>query len=493
MFFGIVVQANTDDMLLPDYIDYIEVLDLEEDQGINYFLPSSFDDPIEDIIGTGIVDDPKNITSTTDFSRFGRTGRIRVVLKEPLEIYAYTLKENMAALYGRMAFYYDGKVVSGGHKGSLNAVYTEIDPVNTDELIITNTRDSSVGIRLSNLQLFGNSLSKPNPPDGVEVVTGYNELYISWESRVGLKYYIYVDGEKLSNDPIEGDSYTLKNLVAGQKYIIEVTAFNPFYESDKSNQVEGIPLELIISDISKLKKEQSSSYIRLSWENPSFDTFSHVNIYRKMNNIEVSSSLLENFFFGSIVYANDDFQKIFSTNGTWWEDHTVQKGSSYEYLLKVEDENGIESSGLVIEAMAVSEPPKPPENIGTESGADENGKYLLIEWDPVDGVSEYEIIIDGETITVYPPDTSYKYYHDGTKNRFNVRVISVGDDGQKSIPKMPPSFGSVDHNITVGSVVKSTVGYIMLFGSFMLLGLILLYSPVIIDIFKEMIRKFRNA
>lgn len=352
-----------------------------------------------------------------------------------------------------------------------------------------------------NIALYKSDIPPKEPPQEpynlyVKEVT---DTSITFGWFVDNSYFsVYVNNELYATN-ILNKEYTLTNLEPGKTYKLNVSRTVDGMESALSQPlfVKTYTKEEwsthpdnpeYVPDVKNLKGIEHSSSIKLSWINPEFERFSHVNIYRK-NLDENKIGAIEEFFLGKAVYANEDYVKMFSTNGTWWEDHTVQKSKSYEYLVKVEDTNQKESKGVTIKVTAQTPPPKPPEDMNIIDGEDGNGKYLLIEWSPVENAVHYEIIIDGgEPIIVYPPQTSYKYYHDGTKDKFDVQIVVVGEDGLKSPPKRPPVFRDVDWNITVGELIKNTLDYIMLFKEFVLLGIVLILAPMLVAFFKRILR-----
>lgn len=381
-----------------------------------------------------------------------------------------------------------------------NYIETKVQGVKKIELVV----EQGNYLYVHSIEVYGMEREWLLPPYNLYVTDITNtEALLTWESVVGDLFNIYLNEKQIAN--VLGKQFKLTELESGKSYTVRVSALINGIESKLSEPYIFHTLtdeewyehpnnpQNHIPDVRNLTSKPSNSSIKLIWENPDFENFSHVNIYRK-ELYRNKKSAIEEFFLGKAVLANEEYVKIFSTNGTWWEDHTVEKHHSYEYLVKVEDINQRESKGVKIIATAETPPPQPPKDIRTEHGVDDNGQYLLIEWEPVEGAIAYEIIIDGAPpVVVNHPTTSYKHYHDGSKSNFDVQIVVVGEDGLRSPPKRPPVFRDVDWDISVGELIKNTLDYIMLFKGFVLLGIILILAPMIVAFFKYVMRNRRQT
>lgn len=98
-------------------------------------------------------------------------------------------------------------------------------------------------------------------------------------------------------------------------------------------------------EIKQLNFKTSHDKVELFWNLPINENFSHVNIYRG----EIKEVANRSIFVPNIASANDSFElvKIFETNGTTFNDLTVQPNSTYVYKLSVENLDGTETDGVI--------------------------------------------------------------------------------------------------------------------------------------------------
>ncbi|SGI72002.1 Fibronectin type III domain [Mycobacterium tuberculosis] len=90
----------------------------------------------------------------------------------------------------------------------------------------------------------------------------------------------------------------------------------------------------------------------LSWVLPKSENLQHVNIYRET--LTQETSFMDKLINGKTVYAAGE--KIFETNGTYFNDYTVEPGTEYEYKVTTTSVDGVESEGVTARTTTPGKP-----------------------------------------------------------------------------------------------------------------------------------------
>jgi hypothetical protein len=127
-------------------------------------------------------------------------------------------------------------------------------------------------------------------------------------------------------------------------YIYKVTAlYKDGYETSGIKKSFTTSANPVVKNVSNASATAVSyKQINISWALPDQKSFQQVNIYRavKLKDQSVVGSIL-----GTTVYADTAPQEIFQTNGTYFNDLTVQPDTNYEYTLQTETTDGRVSDG----------------------------------------------------------------------------------------------------------------------------------------------------
>lgn len=334
-------------------------------------------------------------------------------------------------------------------------------------------------IKLKEIDFFGTYSKSPILKEVDNLVA--NELdgsiELSYTIPNGISHVNIYQNDELIAENVTENRYLIEGLTNGVEYLYKVTTVNE--EGYESNGViiAATPKEPT-KEIMDLNVEPKHNRVNLSWQNPNYDGFHHVKIYRKDNVSKQNPFML----FGSIVYADDDFKPIFETNGTYFNDLTVEPDTTYEYKLTTNTEDGIESEGVTIK---VTTPPEPPPKMGgVEQEEDENGDYVFKWTSPTEGT--VKILVGGEEYATVPasdgritiPKDDMKYTPLGNPD---VRLVPISESGKEGSPTYPGTVGgggSIKIPFTPKDVLTSAVQLFGVVGPFLFLILAIYVTRV---------------
>lgn len=163
----------------------------------------------------------------------------------------------------------------------------------------------------------------------------------------------YQDGQLVDTLTPDATNYTFSNLASNTSYDFKFTVVDAAgNESSGASETVTTNESLPLGEVKDLEIEAKYDRVDLSWTLPESDKLQHVNIYRDEI---VESSAMESIFGVSRVYAATT--KIFETNGTYFNDLTVEPEKQYEYTVTTTDTNGIESTGVTVTTSIPKAPP----------------------------------------------------------------------------------------------------------------------------------------
>ncbi|MCS0827824.1 hypothetical protein NX029_28460 [Cytobacillus firmus] len=110
------------------------------------------------------------------------------------------------------------------------------------------------------------------------------------------------------------------------------------YPDDPTNT----PPPVEAGEVKNLEITTTYKSANLSWVLPKSENLQHVNIYRET--LTQETSFMDKLINGKTVYAAGE--KIFETNGTYFNDYTVEPGTEYEYKVTTTSVDGVESEGV---------------------------------------------------------------------------------------------------------------------------------------------------
>lgn len=237
--------------------------------------------------------------------------------------------------------------------------------------------------------------------------------------------------------------------------------------------------------------------VDLSWDLPERDDFEYARIYRK-DEVKAKGFALLSFFSSS-----DGFNPIFETNGTFFNDLTVEPESKYDYKVTTLT-NGNESEGVTISVTT----PKIHVGVG-DVEQDESGDYTIT-WDkPTTGKIkvllggvEYKIVNAADKkVTIPAKDMKFTLWGDP-----DVILIPLDESGNTiGTPTKPGSGGSgsgvigsigeglKNADLTPGNLLLHGVGLLGLVGSFVLLALAFRVVPKLTNMIVKAFRGRREV
>lgn len=243
-----------------------------------------------------------------------------------------------------------------------------------------------------------------------------------------------------------------------------------------------------MKDISNLKTDTEYNRVDLSWNLPNSTEFKHVNIYR---DVVEEQGFFQTLFFGTMVSAADEPTKIFETNGTYFNDLTVQPETTYEYKLTSQSTTGEETEGVTVQTTTEKEPK--PDISDIETDRTENGDFLYKWGEPTEGT--VKIIVGGQEYTVVPAesgeiiipkeDMAYTGMGDADVSLVPIGVFGTEGDSYDS----PSGFEKVKLPFSALGLLKSSMGLVGVLGGLILLALSFHLFPRIRELINKSMAK----
>ncbi|MFC5732171.1 fibronectin type III domain-containing protein [Cytobacillus gottheilii] len=322
------------------------------------------------------------------------------------------------------------------------------------------------------------------------IKTTPTEITLNWKNPTESNFShlnIYKNGE-ITKSNYSDESFTFTNLNPSETYTLTIKAVDlDGVETDGISMVVSTDDVPLVPEVKDLNVSTTYEKVNLSWKNPESEFFNHVKIYRKVEGQEETASVLE-FFQPLKVSAaeTDDFSPMFETNGSYWNDLTVEPETTYSYKLTTVNDAEVESEGTIIEATTGEEPA--PEIVGGGYTETDNGDFLY-EWtQPTTG--KVKILVDGEEYQTV--DASLKEFvipkedmkYDIWKNP-KVTLVPVSDSGKEGSATKPPSndgssgtpLSNVEMPFTTNEFVSSGMMLLAVVAPFVLLMLAFRFVP----------------
>ncbi|OIJ22052.1 hypothetical protein BKP45_05080 [Anaerobacillus alkalidiazotrophicus] len=283
-------------------------------------------------------------------------------------------------------------------------------------------------------------------------------------------------------------SFILEGLEPGNEHnFVLKTATTDGHRSEGIQVSIAFPEAPEIEEITNLKANSDYNRVDLSWKIPQYNpNFEFVRIYRR-NNVNDIDNSLTSFLFGSRVSANEneEYDPLFETNGSYFNDLSVEPESEYEYLLTTVNTEGEESEGVTIQATTDPEPL--PTMSGVNLTTNENGDYVYTWSNPTTG--EVVVYVSGSEYITVPasngqvviPEEDMVYTFLGNPN---VTLQPISPSGLEGVVTSP-GIGGVSLPFTTGDLLITSVGLIAIFGSFILLVLTFRFTPRLIAMVKK--------
>lgn len=446
----------------------------------------------------GLLDDPNIYTglnpstdnNTSTYLGICGTCDSTINFKLPVYIDQMYLKSDSKSTSRSVVITFDNGETYTKNFDNLTTGYFDIGLDNVIKVSIESS--SAATINLYEIDFFGSYEIETTSLESIkdlEVYKSYNSVSLSWtnpdnESFEGV--IIKKNSEKIVELPKDSRNHTIQGLEPDTEYNFEViTKYADGGLSEpvkKTIRTDKAPESPPLDEVENVEIKAKHDRVDLSWNLPQSEGFHHVNIYR--DKIE-DPSLLKRIFSGGVAYAAST--PIFETNGTYFNDLTVEPKTKYEYTLKTTD-GKVESEGVTVQVETPKAPP--PEMGGIEGEKQENGDYLFTWGEPTDG--EVKIIVGGKEYATVPagdksftvPAKDMKYTGLGDPDVSLKPISPTGEEGEATPIK--PEF---ETPFDVKDLLETGTGLLLIIGPFLLLALSFLLVPklrnLIVNAFKS--------
>lgn len=448
---------------------------------------------------TGIVTDGD---LTNEYRMVYNTSNIlEFTLDKPTDIDSYQLKmnnkKNINNINGYMAIEFTKEDGTTTRVNSLN-----IDGIKTSFPVVEDV--VKVRCLLNAYEIWINEFDVYEKKYAVDPVANLtaektsNSINLSWENPKGLSNVIVKsNGEEKAVLPGDKNAYTLTGLKPETLYNIEVFAkySNGEISEPKSIKVTTDAPPKPVGDVESLSAKATHERVDLSWTLPDSEKLKHVIIYRDT----LQKSFFDKMFGVSTVKAATP---IFETNGTYFNDLTVEPETKYEYTVTTFSTEQIESDGVSVTVTTLKEPEPEIEGGGYEKDS-ETGDYTYTWSKPTTG--QVKVMVGGKLYKTVPaadgkiviPAADMKYTFLGNPD---VRLIPVDEDGNEGGGVNPPPTGGGNGGGTGGGssgaempfkandLVMTTFQIIGLLSGFILIALAIQLTPRIIAVIKQSIK-----
>lgn len=277
--------------------------------------------------------------------------------------------------------------VYGGVKTSIPVVE------NVKKVAFRSTYTSSSGFTIYEFDVFEVAVPR-------DEITNLNATYenssvkLTWNIPTSNTAFtgskIYKDGNLIGETGATETSFIDSEVTPGGSYSYKVVAVY----SD-GVQTAGITKDFTIiappGNVRDLKAESEYNKVKLSWTLPTDGNFQMVRIYRD----KVETAFLGGLF-GSTAYAAET--PIFETNGSYFNDLSVEPSTQYEYTVTSVSDDGLESEGVTTQTETAAEPI--PIMEGLDYSINENGDYVYTWEQPTSG--NVRVIINGTEYASVP-------------------------------------------------------------------------------------------
>lgn len=398
----------------------------------------------------------------------------------------------------------ESKFVNGSFKGLVdtsNAV--NLEGVIYDNVhIVTQTTNSTVSgiteisVKINEVAILPGSFDETPPAEISGLVSSdikHDSATFSYELPSDEDFSsVIISRNGVNIAETSEPSYTDSGLSPKNEYTYKfVTVDNMGNRSaGVTETIQTAEAPIPLGDVLNLEAEVSHDRVDLSWQLPTsnFQELAHINIYRD----EITDIALIDQLLGVKYVSAAATTKIFETNGTYFNDLTVEPEKEYEYTLTTTATDETETEGVTIQIETPEEPA--PQIIGGDYTKDPATGDFIYTWDePTKG--QVKVFLDGtayktvdsadQKIVIPAAEMKYDYLGDPL-----VSLQPIGTNGKlgetvetgSSVKDMALPFGPLD-------LLKSGNGLLMVIGGFLLLALSFLLAPKLIRMIKRALGK----
>lgn len=394
----------------------------------------------------------------------------------------------------RVELYDENNVMLDAKAGSNNStlIFNKANVKSYKVFYNTGGMDATIKI-----DVYGDTPPTHDPITNLNETHNFNSINLTWVNPenpnfTGVK--IKSNGVEIADLSKAISSYNIQNLKPETSYDIEVIAK---YPTGLSNAMKITVLTEALKpagEVKEVKAEATHERVDLSWTLPNANNLKHVIIYRDT----LQKSFFDKMFGIATVKAATP---IFETNGTYFNDLTVEPETKYEYKLTTLSTEKVESEGVTVQVSTPKEPDPEIEGGGHEKDP-KTGDFTYTWTKPTTG--EVKVMVGGKLYKTVPasdgkiiiPADDMKFTLFGKPN---VELIPVRQDGTEGKPVSPPagsdgeSGGMGDFPFTTIEIVIMAFQIISFLSGLILLWYALQLAPRLIAIIKLSLIKGRTV
>lgn len=377
-------------------------------------------------------------------------------------------------------------------------VTKEINIKNIKTIMIKN--DTQNYLYINSFEVYGLKIDHLPVTDLRVADVNHNSAKLSWvnpDSASIKNILIKKNGQLVDTLADDKENYDLTGLESGKNYKIDVVVryVDGIDALPTTSTLTTLKAPVDAGDVAELSANAMHNRVDLSWILPNSNNFKHVNIYRET---------LKKSFFDKMLGINTVMAAtpIFETNGTYFNDLTVQSETKYEYTLTTTSTEKIESDGVSVTVTTLKDPTPEIGGGGYDKDPD-TGDYTYYWAEPKTG--KVKVMVGGKLyatvqasdgkITI--PSASMKFTLLGKPD---VHLIPVDEDGNEGKPVKPPSGGGNgggngdgggidDLPFTGNELLKNTFDLLKLIGPYLVVALSFYLAPRFIAFIKKAVQQ----
>lgn len=323
----------------------------------------------------------------------------------------------------------------------------------------------------------------PAAPTGLTVVRAENkEIEVRWnpnEENYVAGYVLYISGSGISQEIYtERTNYVFSKLRNQSTYTIQVSAKDTSErESERSEAVSATVIDTIPppNPVNVTAYQTSPNYsAMLTWEYP-----------YQVDDLK-----------GFIVYK--DGQKLYGpANVRSYQVSNLEVNNQYTFEVSAVDTSDNESQKVPVTIEISDKYVYPP--VDLKASADFPGGKIIVSWKtPEPEPDSYIIYRNGEEIgrtsSLTYEDTEVE---DGTGYQYDVSSVLHDMESEKATVRIHYSKHNIDFGdnpgLTPEDLLRGSVGYLLLFVSFILLVLSIRFAPQLTDFLNRLIGRSKPA
>ena len=255
------------------------------------------------------------------------------------------------------------------------------------------------------------SMGSPPTPTNLMSQPGDRAITLTWNMIEDASYYkVYRDGSQVGGN-VTGTTYTDTGLTNGQEYRYQVSAVRDGAESERSVEVQGIPLPDAPPAPMNLRGQPGNQQITLTWD--MVTGASYYRVYR--NNSRIANNI----------------------RGTMYTNTGLTNDTSYSYQVSAVIDAG-SCSSCQVESLRTRgtnvTPVVPVAGVPAVTIQSMGSGQLTLRWNMIDGASHYKVYRGGSQVGGNVTGTTYTNtgLTNGTSYSYQVSAVIGGTEGTRS-------------------------------------------------------------